>query len=377
MLEDHEDEPSTVNNGGVVTSNVSEQTEEIAALPSTGDVAQDRLALALDVGVDDSDTERLCEDLSMKVQLQSETEEEELHSQRFICDLGYGLPKESRPRKEKILAIARQLTNFLVWRQEQVQPQYPIAHIFIVLGKSIPSEKHTSDSSVSNIHHEIETTNTRPDEAIRIQDALFERMREIWGQHQLTETPFPDHTVSFVHDSLEEFLQTTCPIDTGNSSRKLLDRSDVVYLSPDATAMLDVTRPPPENIIIGLLIDRRSIQLNRSYMRAQDIEVQPARLPLDCVASLSIHKSEPLNVDCVLEMMQQWCWNIFLADRRTQRDTEAAARDVELMFRSTNHVDTRIKNDAFERAVIQAMQHHSDRHPQRPLHKTSSTSIYN
>jgi hypothetical protein len=362
MQDDHDLIDNEISNAECdidTASNASEETTEKGAVfLSSGDIQQ---------GID-----RLCEALlNTKVQLQSLSKEDEVYSQRFICDLGYGLPKECRPRKEKILAIARQLTNFLVWRhQGQVQPQLPTAHLFIILGMSAPSEKHAIASSFSNNSQEGETIDTRSQETLLVQDALFERMRENWAQLEVKEVPFPDHTVSFVHDSLDEFLQTSCEVHTRTSGRNSYENRDVVYLSPDATTTLDIATLPPKNVIIGLLIDRRSIQVNRSYMRAQDIHVPSARLPFDCVTPLSIHKNEPLNVDCVLEVMQQWSWNVFLAGRTIQLETQTAASDVGSGLQSTPHVDSPTMKSAFERAVIQAMQQHWSRHPQRPLHKT-------
>jgi hypothetical protein len=372
MLDDHdlhENEIGNVECDIDATSNASEETtEKVAVLLSSGDIQQGSTCCLNDSGID-----RLCEALSTTVQLQSPSKGDEVYSQRFICDLGYGLPNESRPRKEKILAIARQLTNFLVWRhQGQVQVQLPTAHLLIILGISAHSEKQANASSFSNNSREGETIDTRSQETLLVQDALFERMREIWAQHESIEAPFPDHTVSFVHDSLDEFLQTSCEVHNRTSGRNSYDNRDVVYLSPDATTTLDIATLPPKNIIIGLLIDRRSIQVNRSYMRAQDIQVPSARLSFDCVAPLSIDKNEPLNVDCVLEVMQQWSWNVFLAGRTIQRDTQTAASDVGSGFPSTPRVDSPTMKAAFDRAVIQAMQHHWSRHPRRPLHKTPS-----
>jgi len=36
----------------------------------------------------------------------------------LLLDAGYGIPREIRPRQEKILAIAKQIANFLEWQQQ-------------------------------------------------------------------------------------------------------------------------------------------------------------------------------------------------------------------------------------------------------------------
>jgi hypothetical protein len=356
-------ELSTPNDEKAFTSSFSDE-DHAGEMAVSCDMQHDRSVSTLDVcGVDDSDVLRLCEDFSTKVHFPSQIEER--YTLRFICDLGYGLPNESRPRKEKILAIVRQLANFLIWRQQQTeQQQLPLAHIFIVLGKSACKEGSAPSQGGVNFENR---------ELILTHEALLERMREIWA-HQFIEVAFPDHIVSFVYEPLGEFLRCTCGIVTGNSGGDYHDNRNhsVAYLSPDATTMLDVTRFPPNNIIIGLLIDRRSIQHNRSYMRARDVRVQSVRLPLDCAVSLSIHENEPLNVDCVLEGMQQWCWNIFLADRSVQHDTRTTASDVEIPSLARHNTDSLIMKEAYESAVIQAIRHHCNRHPQRPLHKTPS-----
>lgn len=205
----------------------------------------------------------------------------------ILCDLGYGLPKEARPRKEKLLAIARQLVNFLLWQQKAlVDP----ARIWIV---ECPTD---------------------------IQDELMARIHQVWKQQSSSETGFPLH-IQCIDQPLTEF-------------------PNAVYLSPDADQALDIEQPPPSVAVVGLLIDRR-IQVNRSRERAELLSMPARRWPLENSSILS--PNEPLNVDCILEALQQWHWNT--------NDQSMAPRD------------------AFERATVQALQHHQARHPLRPQHK--------
>jgi hypothetical protein len=163
-----------------------------------------------------------------------------------------------------------------------------------------------------------------------------------------------------------------CDKDTNVAGRRRC--ALVVYLSPDAQAVLDVaaTSPPPI-VIVGMLIDRRTIQLNRSSRRAQAMVIPTARWPLEqCATSAALssptfetspdqdntsatstllvdfHPNEPLNVDCVLEGMQRWDWNCSRHRHCTDQDKGSPPLIL---------------------AISQALRHHQQRHPQRVRHK--------
>jgi len=241
----------------------------------------------------------------------------------FVCDLGFGLPNEVRPRKEKLLAISRQIVNFLYWqeqeRQNDIHRNTAVARILMVV----------SDGDV--------------------QQALLQRMQDVWQQQQhhsskSTMLPFPDDIISFTQNGLEAAIAE-------QSKRE----DDTVYLSPDAEATLDPSLPPPATVVVGMLIDRRHIQVNRSVDRARKLSIPAARWPLESIddsPSLKMHKNEPLNIDCVLEGMQQWYWNYYHCQSNTSGTALAAAA-------------------CFQKAAIQAIRHHQARHPERPRHKDS------
>jgi len=175
---------------------------------------------------------------------------------QLVCDAGYGFPTEARPRREKILAVAKQLHNFVVWQEES----------------SLQGEKNLADILIVGCKKQSD------------QESLKARMEELSGGE------LPAH-VTFSSEPLESFSETA------------------VYLSPDAEAVLDATSDPPARVVIGLLIDRR-IQPNRSLKRAStQLKFQNcARLGLEKVLA-EVDPSEPLNVDTVLITMQQWWWN--------------------------------------------------------------------
>ena len=172
----------------------------------------------------------------------------------LICDAGYGLPREVRPRREKILAIARQIVNFLKWQLEQKKQSFALIR---VVG--------CKDDATKSV--------------------LEKRTKEVLGLSLPNNLEFSCET-----------LESCCGLD-----------NEVVYLSPDAETSLDPACHPPKIVVVGLLIDRR-VQPNRSKNRASDVNIVAKRWPLE-ECFVSIDPNEPLNVDCILEGMQQWWWN--------------------------------------------------------------------
>ena len=195
----------------------------------------------------------------------------------LICDAGYGFPREKKPRKEKILAIARQLVNFLEWQQQASTSTDTLAHVRVV--------------------------GCQDDE---IKYLLENRTKELWDGSVL-----PSH-VEFSCQTLEESVATA---------------GHAVYLSPDAQASMDPAQIPPSMVIIGLLIDRR-VQPNRSKNRAEGLNIVAQQWPLaQCFANMN--PQEPLNVDCILEGMQQWWWNCEKNDLSKECFIQAASQAID------------------------------------------------
>jgi hypothetical protein len=208
----------------------------------------------------------------MNERCQGETEDEsveklfsklDLSSPRILCDF-YGLPKEEKPRKEKILAISKQIVNAL---------EFQMAH----------SDKKPADLVLVGCNEEA-------------REVLLDRMKKLWTKSQ--DASFPDHLI-FSKEPLSG-----------------------IYLSPDAPTALDPCQPPPVTVVVGLIIDRR-IQVGRSLERAKALGLKAARWPLD---NFNLPKDEPLNVDTVLQGMQQWYWNCSESGSSSRECFEAAAR---------------------------------------------------
>lgn len=256
----------------------------------------------------------------------------------ILCDMGYGLPNERRPRREKVLAIARQLVNFLRWQNEQTTLTPAALDSGSVRSNLSPAQ--LIIVACTDVH------------------SLEQRMIQLWTSEQpqgsvggkVSRLPSHVHISSrSLEDWLSEFYpnRKLPPVNESDSLIVTLDTEqtsipieDCCYLSPDAAYSLDPCRacPPPPVIIVGMLIDRLTIQKNRSLHRAEQLQIHSARLPLERVVQWHIH--EPLNVDCILECMQQWSWNV---------QGDATERP-------------------FEHAATQAIQHHIQRHPRRPRH---------
>jgi hypothetical protein len=241
----------------------------------------------------------------------------------LICDMGYGLPKEAKPQKEKILAITRQIVNFLLFQHQTLRENkhaWPVCRILIVLG-----------TTIAGAHDEEEIAKIQ-----KVHQTIYNRMKEIW-RHEVnpssSSSDFPDLYVEISHKCLPQVIEE---MNNNNKTRE----NEVVYLSPDVKTIL---RKLPRVVIVGMLIDRRTIQVNRSARRANHLQVDSARWPLEdaTTGNSAWHVNEPLNVDCILEGMAQWFWNKWQG-----HDEESACMN----------------------AIRQAIRHHEERHPERPRH---------
>jgi hypothetical protein len=244
-------------------------------------------------------------------------------SLQILLDAGYGVPREARPRQEKILAMAKQIANFLKWQMEHHQGEP--AHVTVV---------------------------GCPDKDMKA--CLLDRLKQLWQTMGIVKTeeslPLEEEVAlpsnfSFQDDAFLEHSPNECLV------------ADAVYLSPDAPLALDPCRPPPSKVIIGLLIDRR-VQLNRSLVRSQQLQLPARRWPMEVLGDDDQqHPQEPLNVDTILEALQQWFWNY------NNDKASTSKRDYEV--ESTN-------DDPFRQASTQAFGNHAHRHPARPKHRPLS-----
>ena len=226
----------------------------------------------------------------------------------LLCDAWYGFPTQKRPRKERINAVSRQLSNFLEWRS---------------------SSSTASDSSA----HNCKVSLLGSDGDVK---AVKDRIHEITNNNV--------DGIDFHSITIQQYIDELQVID------------QVVYLSPDATDTLSCTSSPPQIVIIGMLIDRR-ITTDRSKKRSETLKIRSAKLPLDELNVKELSNKEPLNVDTVLELMQRWYYN---CNQLKKKHDESSDEITSSMYRK-----------CFVSAAAYAMKTQRDRHPNRTVHMTS------
>jgi len=268
----------------------------------------------------------------------------------FVLDAGYGFPREKKVRKEKINAIALQLSNFLTWQMHQQETyQYSTASIKLV---GCPDENIKillENRTLENIKKKTSSTKLLPPHVTVSCESLEQCLEDLTKQQQQQRRRLYEDDVSA---GKNHFSDTANDGAFTSHNTNSIASTKPVYLSPDAHESLDPSGEPPTITIIGLLVDRR-VKPNRSRDRANEIGVIAKRWPLeDCFKD--IDACEPLNVDCILEGMQQWWWNSSCTS----------------FGKSSSNLNGR--KEAFVQAASQAIHHHAERHPSRPLHITKT-----
>ena len=242
----------------------------------------------------------------------------------LICDAFYGFPAQKRPRKERINAVSKQLTNFLQWRRQAAVS--------------------TSSSYECSSYCRVSVLGNEDDV-----QAVQNRMNEL-AAHEVVNDSKEDITASASDDDDVEF-PSNMTIHRFLENEGVDIENDVVYLSPDAQDTLSSTSPPPRIVVIGMLIDR-NVTTNRSLGQAKTLMLKAAKLPLDQLNVRELISEEPLNVDTVMELMQRWHWNFdkIMSTQRHECDVDAE------------------RKKAFIDAVAWAMKSQRDRHPNRTIH---------
>jgi len=235
----------------------------------------------------------------------------------LICDAWYGFPKQKRPRKERINAVSRQLSNFIQWQS-------------------------SADSSGSRCH--LSLLGSEGDV-----QAVHDRMDELADQSECIN----------IFNSVDKF-QSNVSIHEFLDQRVSKSMDGVVYLSPDASHTLSTTSPPPRTVIIGMLIDRR-ITTDRSRIRAEEtLNLRAAKLPLSMLNVKELTSQEPLNVDTAMELMQRWWWNCDkMKDQQHEESNDGYDKIEQSMYRQ-----------CFLEAAAWAMKSQRERHPNRTVHIT-------
>lgn len=271
------------------------------------------------------------------------------HGPLIICDAWYGFPTQKRPRKERILAVSKQIYNFLHWRLDfyklrQDKLLEDASHI-LVIGKE--------------------------EDVGAIRDRVDE-LCQCHGKELLVKCTFlPGMTLEEIILSKGDDSLVCC--ETGRKMNGITSstrspsesKENIVYLSPDAEESLKPTIAPPTVVVVGMLVDRK-VQPNRSKLRAQELILDTARgdgdaftiesrsLPLDSLNVVELNDDEPLNIDTVMEMMERWWGNV-------------------RNWNETKNGDSLSKS--FRDAASRALYTHRSRHPNRTVHGGVSSTI--
>lgn len=266
----------------------------------------------------------------------------------IICDAWYGFPSQKRPRKERINAVSRQLSNFIQWRSSSL------------------SSKCSAKDTVQQNNCKVSLLGSEGDV-----QAVHDRMDELATINtQSTSTTCSNNEVEFQPNvAIHEFINEETKHNTNNKED---DTDTIVYLSPDASHTLSSTRPPPRIVIIGMLIDRR-ITTDRSRIRAEEtLKIKAVKLPLDELNTKELTSYEPLNVDTCMELMQRWWWNcdqLVLLKKEQQEQKEQSNNE------DNNDDDEESRDIMYRKCFIDAaawaMKTQRERHPNRTVHITN------
>lgn len=210
----------------------------------------------------------------------------------ILCDSWYGFPTQKRPRKERIQAICCQLQNVISCTTTNSKTNLN------VIGN-------TSDISI-----------------------LEKKIKNSYS---------PVVSLDYSTKSIKTFISTT----------------HYYYLSPDADESLSPYQPPPQNILIGMIIDRKVVT-NRSKRRAESLKISNitcVRLPLEIC---EVDKKKALNIDTVCELMIKWME--YSNMMKTIRNKTNPACSKENKYRE-------IQKKCFDNAWMYAWEKHKRRHP--------------
>ncbi len=337
----------------------------------------------------------------------------------FICDAWYGFPKQKRPRQERILAISRQIYNYILWNNSELQKMIlqkrknnknniknnknhdKIERIYNEMIMNVKATMyivgevddvhsiqeridqlllHSSTDEKSNNNYEENDNNS--DNGEKNGDDKNTRNKEIME----TKCYFlPGVTLEALCNKLSKIQSQEYQHNNMNSSQSQNNniislpsfKSDIVYLSPDASLTLNPKEFPPSIVIIGMIVDRK-VQNNRSKTRAEKLifndikqsegkeieneiivpnfNFECTRLPLDALNVSDLGSDEALNIDTVLEMVQRWWYNC--GNDAIQTPSSRSSSD-------------NMRSKLFVDAAARALLTHRNRHPNRTIHHQS------
>ena len=325
----------------------------------------------------------------------SHTSKSSTNAPTLLCDAWYGFPTQKRPRRERINAVSRQISNFLEWRLRHIQHKLPLHH------QSTSSLTQVGDVALHGVGAMLKIPCCVAFlGAIDDARAVQHRVNDLSRQGQLLSPLLndtgnhsedcnndcdnesrgqadadgggdailfqPDVTIQAYLDRRRrnmQQLQANDDVDINIDDASTNDTA--IYLSPDASYTLPITCRPPRIVILGMLVDRQTVA-NRSQQRAENVlGMKAAQLSLKELNVSGLYSNEPLNVDTVMELMQRWWWNCDELEVKLQQQQQHLQRQC-----CVN--DVKVIDDAYRKCFLDAaawaLKSHRDRHPNRTLH---------
>lgn len=346
----------------------------------------------------------------------STTSKASTNAPTLLCDAWYGFPTQKRPRRERINAVSRQISNFLEWGHRHTQHKLPLQQQSTSSSTKVGDVALHGDRAILQIPchvaflgamGDVRAVQHRVDELSR-QGQLLSTLSNDTNRHSdvcnndwenertgqaaggdailfQSDVTIQAYLESFVLDRrrrIKQQPQTNDGVDiTSNGASTIEDSANInnntgnetdndvdtaIYLSPDTSYTLPITCRPPHIVILGMLVDRQTV-VNRSQQRAENIlGMKAAQLPLQELNVSGLHSNEPLNVDTVLELMQRWWWNCDEFEVKLQQQQQQEQQQ------QCSVNDDKVIDDAYRKCFLDAaawaLKSHRDRHPNRTLH---------
>ena len=353
-------------------------------------------------------------------------------STTIICDAWYGFPTQKRPRQERILAVSKQIYNYIEWNNTYLQEM-----------KQCSSKKEQQTSGAKNNNNSddndnkknngkkttnskrsfdddmIETTNAMVYVIGKNQDvdSIQKRVDQLLKENNLTlNSGRHNNNDEKSHDDCPKEITTNCCFLPGKSLQDLCKEllmkpssstnvsiknqyacmtsmigdttssffnDTIAYLSPDADETLNPKETPPSIVIVGMLVDRK-VKQNRSKSRAEEIIHKQSCD--DDKTNVSEQEKESVKDDQNVLTSHLTCARLPLDALNTSDLGSDEALNIDTVLemiqrwwynygKHSNSITTNEDNNKsnlqlklFQDAAARAMLTHRNRHPKRTIH---------
>ena len=236
----------------------------------------------------------------------------------LICDSWYGFPIQKRPRQERILAVSKQIFNYIIWnddyllqmkrketkqQQQQRQSQSQRQSQRQSIGATTTAAVNGKHANIYNNNNKMKPNHdqSKISRMIAVKAVVYvigkrDDVKAIQNRvNQLLLTISSSTSSTTNNEEEQTFYKTDCQYLPGVTLEELYKKifmtnsplttettitaapttttfeKKFVYLSPDAVNTLDPLDSPPAIFVVGMLVDRK-VQHNRSKSRADSIQ---------------------------------------------------------------------------------------------------------